>query len=120
MNDQQYEAQMKRVAHRPNGLSLDGFVIDGDILVTCWDCSELADPAFPEATMALCAACRERDHEMGLEEMDIRYCSICDGMGHGYPGGGPCPLEMMGEMESEAQEAYEARMGVVSFEDSIR
>lgn len=21
-------------------------------------------------------------------------CSICDGLGHGYPGGGPCPLEM--------------------------
>ena len=20
-------------------------------------------------------------------------CSICDALGHGYPGGGPCPLE---------------------------
>jgi hypothetical protein len=20
-------------------------------------------------------------------------CSICDGLGHGYPGGGPCPIE---------------------------
>lgn len=20
-------------------------------------------------------------------------CSICDGLGHGYPGGAPCPLE---------------------------
>jgi hypothetical protein len=20
-------------------------------------------------------------------------CSICDGLGHGYPGGPPCPLE---------------------------
>lgn len=24
-------------------------------------------------------------------------CSICDGLGHGYPGGPPCPLEERGE-----------------------
>lgn len=24
-------------------------------------------------------------------------CSICDGVGHGYVGGAPCPLEMRGE-----------------------
>jgi hypothetical protein len=24
-------------------------------------------------------------------------CSICDGLGHGYVGGAPCPLEMRGE-----------------------
>ncbi len=24
-------------------------------------------------------------------------CSICDALGHGYPGGGPCPLEETGE-----------------------
>jgi hypothetical protein len=23
-------------------------------------------------------------------------CSLCDGLGHGYPGGGPCPLEDRG------------------------
>ncbi len=23
-------------------------------------------------------------------------CSICDALGHGYPGGGPCPLEDSG------------------------
>ena len=23
-------------------------------------------------------------------------CSICDGLGHGYPGAGPCPLEERG------------------------
>jgi len=33
-----------------------------------------------------------------------RCCSICDGMGHGYPGGGPCPLENMGEPMSEREE----------------
>jgi len=25
---------------------------------------------------------------------DQPCCSICDGAGHGYPGGGPCPLEV--------------------------
>lgn len=25
-----------------------------------------------------------------------RSCSICDAIGHGYPGGGPCPLEDRG------------------------
>jgi hypothetical protein len=25
-------------------------------------------------------------------------CSLCDGLGHGYPGGGPCPLEERGEV----------------------
>jgi len=24
-------------------------------------------------------------------------CPICDALGHGYPGAGPCPLEMTGE-----------------------
>lgn len=26
-------------------------------------------------------------------------CSLCDALGHGYPGGGPCPLEETGEPE---------------------
>jgi hypothetical protein len=34
------------------------------------------------------------------EEMDDWVegptCSICDGLGHGYPGGPPCPLEDRG------------------------
>lgn len=25
---------------------------------------------------------------------DQPTCFICDGIGHGYPGGGPCPLEV--------------------------
>lgn len=28
---------------------------------------------------------------------DRPTCTICDGLGHGYPGGGPCPLEERGE-----------------------
>ena len=26
--------------------------------------------------------------------MEPPTCSLCDGLGHGYPGGGPCPLEV--------------------------
>ena len=26
-------------------------------------------------------------------------CSLCDAPGHGYPGGGPCPLEERGAYE---------------------
>lgn len=36
------------------------------------------------------------------EDPDVRYCSLCDGVGHGYPGGGPCPLEERGYWEAEA------------------
>jgi hypothetical protein len=25
---------------------------------------------------------------------DVPCCSICDGAGHGFPGGRPCPLEV--------------------------
>lgn len=28
-------------------------------------------------------------------------CSICDGLGHGYPGAGPCPLEDRGYDDGE-------------------
>jgi hypothetical protein len=33
-------------------------------------------------------------HDMLDAEAEGRYCSICDGLGHGYPGGPPCPLEI--------------------------
>lgn len=29
----------------------------------------------------------------------VGFCSICDGLGHGYPGGAPCPLEDRGYWE---------------------
>lgn len=38
-------------------------------------------------------------------------CRICDGLGHGYPGAGPCPLEERGYDDGFAE--YEARMGLV-------
>jgi hypothetical protein len=38
-----------------------------------------------------------------------RCCSICDAPGHGYPGGGPCPLEDRGEPIDEREAAAIAR-----------
>jgi hypothetical protein len=32
-------------------------------------------------------------------------CSLCDALGHGYPGGGPCPLEERGWMDAMEEEA---------------
>lgn len=121
MNYQDMQTEEAQIKHAyPNGLSRDGFVIDGDILVTCWDCGELADPAYPEASIAFCSVCWQRSNERAREEMDICYCSICDGMGHGYPGGGPCPLETVGWLETLEEEAYERQMGVVSFADAMQ
>lgn len=33
-------------------------------------------------------------------------CSICDALGHGYPGGGPCPLEDRGYDEDDSSERW--------------
>lgn len=43
----------------------------------------------------------ELDYENFLAE---RTCSICDGLGHGYPGGGPCPLEVSPVVWMEEEE----------------
>lgn len=32
---------------------------------------------------------------------DLPTCRLCDGVGHGYPGGGPCPLEERGGWDYE-------------------
>ena len=37
------------------------------------------------------------DSRAPIEDVEGPTCSICDGVGHGYPGGAPCPLEMRGE-----------------------
>lgn len=55
-----------------------------------------------------------------LAELDALFepqcCSICDGMGHGYPGGGPCPTEELpwyvAMKEANAAEAYAGRYGL--------
>lgn len=35
------------------------------------------------------------------QEEDGPTCSICDGLGHGYPGAGPCPLEDRGWADAD-------------------
>jgi hypothetical protein len=40
-------------------------------------------------------------------------CSICDGIGHGYPGAGPCPLEETGEDDPRERELW-------ALEDALR
>lgn len=40
-------------------------------------------------------------------------CSLCDALGHGYPGAGPCPLEQRGYDDAREDEAREAAMGVL-------
>lgn len=47
-----------------------------------------------------CKACLLEDDQ----EVEGPCCSICDGLGHGYPGGGPCPLEEGGYWEARADE----------------
>lgn len=42
-----------------------------------------------------------RAPESDQEPAEPPTCSICDGLGHGYPGGGPCPLEETGEREHD-------------------
>jgi hypothetical protein len=59
---------------------------------TCEFCHEA-----PATVGNLCEPCEDYiAYEGGL-----RHCSICDGVGHGYPGGGPCPLEETGWMEAD-------------------
>lgn len=36
----------------------------------------------------------EELYEQYLAQWYVPSCSICDGAGHGYPGGMPCPLEV--------------------------
>lgn len=45
----------------------------------------------PHATVADARECEEAAIEAMYEDPS---CSICDATGHGYPGGGPCPLEV--------------------------
>lgn len=41
-------------------------------------------------------------YDLDEEEYDEGpTCSLCDGLGHGYPGGGPCPLEERGGFDPE-------------------
>lgn len=48
-------------------------------------------------------------------EMSVGFCSICDALGHGYPGGSPCPLEMG---RDDGFEEWERRNGVLDFSEA--
>lgn len=58
----------------------------------------------------------ERTEDKATEALDDyadsqaqRSCTICDGLGHGYPGAGPCPLEEgPWEPEDPRERAFEA------------
>lgn len=64
----------------------------------------LADAGDEGAREALYDLHKAEDHRLCVDEYDdgadqdaVGTCSICDAVGHGYPGGGPCPLEERGE-----------------------
>lgn len=44
--------------------------------------------------------------DMTYGPMEGPSCSICDALGHGYPGGGPCPLEETGEDDPRERELW--------------
>lgn len=58
----------------------------------------------------------EVDRYIGPDFDEGPCCSICDGLGHGYPGGPPCPLEERGAAEIDAEDRYDAQRGVVPFD----
>jgi hypothetical protein len=48
------------------------------------------------------------DADYDGQEDEGPTCSICDALGHGYPGGGPCPLEERGSIDpdEDARDRY--------------
>jgi len=60
----------------------------------CFDCGDLPPAPEPERP----------DWVADLNEPEEEWpptCSLCDGLGHGYPGAGPCPLEERGQYDAE-------------------
>jgi hypothetical protein len=50
------------------------------------------------------------------------HCSICDGLGHGYPGGPPCPLEVddrYAGSQEEARDRYLESLAEQAKEDRL-
>lgn len=62
----------------------------------------------PEVTLYECDCDECRDLAAQADAMfEGPTCSLCDGLGHGYPGAGPCPLEERGY--DDGFEEWEAR-----------
>jgi hypothetical protein len=57
-------------------------------------------------------------HENDWQDSQVVYCSLCDGIGHGQPGYGPCPLEERGADEAYAERRWEDARGVLQYEDA--
>lgn len=65
-------------------------------------------PTFAEASALLREAVALGGTAVALDEAwygpeadEGPSCSLCDALGHGYPGGGPCPLEERGYWDAE-------------------
>lgn len=62
-----------------------------------------------------CRECIELQNDAyATYEPEGPTCSICDGLGHGYPGGPPCPLEERGR--DDGFEAWERARGVLDLD----
>lgn len=62
---------------------------------TGWDYPSQDDPYDPDDLLPDYPDDEDLDGwDDDAEPAEGPRCSICDGLGHGYPGGGPCPLEV--------------------------
>lgn len=61
----------------------------------------------------------EDEHIDEMQNAEV-CCRICDALGHGQPGYGPCPLEERGWMDALQDEEIERRMGVIPFDEAMR
>lgn len=64
-----------------------------------------------EAIADLYDLAAQQAHDSDTEPPEDYYgegpcCSVCDGLGHGYPGGGPCPLEESGSYDYDPPEPW--------------
>lgn len=54
-------------------------------------------------------------HDEEWADSQVVYCALCDAVGHGQPGYGPCPLEERGAEDAYAEAQWEAARGVIPF-----
>jgi hypothetical protein len=74
---------------------------------------------FPETVILASGSMAWLDDEGKVTHIEKGYgwgeegptCTLCDGLGHGYPGAGPCPLEMRGWEDAEQDRIREAHYG---------
>jgi hypothetical protein len=71
-----------------------------------------------DITPTMVRVCYDRSNPWTCEDIlaeqaadDERTCTICDGLGHGYPGAGPCPLEERGGPDMDRYEEAMVNVG---------